>query len=196
MSKNAPTCLVILAGGQSTRMGTDKAVIKFGGQRLIDILIDRFASKSDQIFLSAPQDYGTGLDFICDAPGFPGGPVGGIFSVAAILQKTHPDIAGFVTVPVDAPRTPADLVARLSRNGACTVARDHQRVHPTFAHWRCDMVDHIRLAYDHSGKAPSLHWLAERCGAKSVTWRRENLFMNINRPRDLIEAEHHKTADA
>ncbi len=196
MNNHSPTCLVILAGGQSIRMGTDKAVITLAGQRLIDILIDRFMPKADQLLLSAPEDYGTGLAFIRDNPDFPGGPVGGIFSVAAILQKTRPDIAGFVTVPVDAPHAPVDLIARVSASGTCTVAGDRQRIHPTFAYWRCDIVDNIRITHDHRQKSPSLRWLAERCGAKSVIWLDDNLFMNINRPQDLIEADHNKTADA
>jgi molybdopterin-guanine dinucleotide biosynthesis protein A len=196
MIDNSLTCLVILAGGQSTRMGTDKAVIRFGGQRLVDILIDRFAPQTDQLFLSAAQDYGTGRNIISDDPAFPDGPVGGIFSVAAALLKAQPDISGFVTVPVDAPYAPMDLIERLSENSACAVARDQQRIHPTFAYWRCDVINSIRATHDQGDKAPSLRWLAEKSGAETVTWYDENLFMNINRPQDLIQAEHQKKAGA
>ena len=87
MITNPLVCLVILAGGQSSRMGTDKAVITLGGERLIDILINRFANKVDRLFLSASKSYGTGLDIISDDPAFPDGPVGGIFSVAAALAE-------------------------------------------------------------------------------------------------------------
>ncbi|MGB5484172.1 molybdenum cofactor guanylyltransferase [Parasphingorhabdus sp.] len=196
MNTRPPACLVILSGGQSNRMGKDKAIIKLGGHRLIDILIDRFAGKADRLFLSACQDYGTGLDTISDDPAFPDGPVGGIFSVAAALQKARPAISGFVTVPVDAPYAPADLIERLSASGACAVARDQQRIHPTFAYWRCDVVDSIRATLDQGDKAPSLRWLAEKTGAKAVTWSDANLFMNINRPQDLLDAQQGKTAGA
>ena len=196
MNKDPSTCLVILAGGQSTRMGTDKAVIKFEGKRLVDILIDRFASKADRLFLSAPKDYGTGLDIISDDPSFPGGPVGGIFSVAALLQETQPGISGFVTVPVDAPYAPVDLMERLSTSGACAVARDHERIHPTFAYWRCDIVNAIRAAHDPGERAPSLQWLARQSGAEAVAWPDHRLFMNINRPEDLITAADVKKAGA
>ncbi|MEH6702027.1 molybdenum cofactor guanylyltransferase [Parasphingorhabdus sp.] len=191
-----PTCLVILAGGQSQRMGTDKAVIKVGGRRLVDILIDRFTSKAEHLFLSASQDYDTGLHMISDDPAFPGGPVGGIFSVAAALQTARPAISGFVTVPVDAPYAPANLIERLTASGSCAVAKDQQRIHPTFAYWRCDVVDSIRASHHRRDKSPSLQWLAEESGAIAVTWSDENLFTNINRPQDLIDAEHGKTAGA
>ena len=140
MTSNPTICLVILAGGQSTRMGTDKAVIELGEQRLIDIQISRFASKADLLLLSGPQDYGTGLDIVRDDPDFAGGPVGGIFSIAKLLKASRPDIPGFLTVPVDAPFAPLDVIERLSEDGACTVAEGNQRIHPTFAYWRCDIA--------------------------------------------------------
>ena len=196
MNNNPSVCLVILAGGLSRRMGTDKAVVEFGGHRLIDILINRFVSKAGQIFLSASQDYGTGLDMIRDDPDFPGGPVGAILSVASRLRRTQPEIVGFVTVPVDAPYAPADLIERLSANDTCAVAKDLERIHPTFAYWRCDVVDVIRETHDLGEQAPSLHWLARQSGAETVTWSDDNLFANINRPQDLKIAELNKKAGA
>ncbi|MEO9617228.1 MAG: molybdenum cofactor guanylyltransferase [Parasphingorhabdus sp.] len=196
MNSKPPTCLVILAGGQSTRMGIDKAIIAFKGQRLIDRLVSKFAGKADLTLLSAAEDYGTGLTIIRDDPNAPGGPVGGIFSVAARLHETHPEMAGFVTLPVDAPYAPADLVERLTASGICTVAEDHQRIHPTFAYWRCDMINNISQSLEQSKRSPSLQWLAREAGADKVTWSDEQLFMNINRPEDLVAAERHKKAGA
>lgn len=180
------TCLVILAGGQSTRMGTDKAVMEFEGQRLIDRVIDRFSTKVGWMMLSGRDDYGTGLAVISDDPDAPGGPVGGIFSVAARLQAMGID--GFVTVPVDAPFAPPDLIERLSASGGCAVAEDCRRMHPTFAYWRCAIVNAVRSTHDHAERAPSLRWLARQCGADMVTWPDDQLFMNINRPEDLAAA--------
>lgn len=194
---NSPTaCLVILAGGQSTRMGTDKAVIRFEGQRLIDILIGRFAGKADHILLSAKQDYETGLEIICDDPDAPGGPVGAIFSVAARLQAMQTGMAAFVTVPVDAPFAPPDLIERLSASGVCAVAQDDERIHPTFGYWRCDVVNAVRGTHDPGERAPSLQWLARQCGAESVSWPDERCFINLNRPADLITASSSKKAGA
>ena len=129
MNTPPTTSLAILAGGQSTRIGTDKAVIRLDGERLIDILIRRFADKAEHIMLSARDDYGTGLPIIPDDPQAPGGPVGAIFSLADRLQAMGID--GFVTVPVDAPFAPADLIERLTASGGCAVAEDGRRMHPT-----------------------------------------------------------------
>ena len=196
MTSGPAVCLVILAGGQSSRMGTDKAVVAFEGERLIDILIRRFADKADRIVLSAKEDYGTGLQIIMDDPDAPGGPVGAIFSLASRLPEMVAGIAGFVTVPVDAPFAPADLVERLSASGACAVAQDRERLHPTFAYWRCDIVNAVRGTHDPGDRAPSLQWLARQCGSESVIWTDEMLFLNINRPADLVTAAATKKAGA
>jgi len=194
MTGSSAACLVILAGGQSSRMGTDKAVIRFEGERLIDIVIGRFAGKAGRILLSAREDYDTGLPIIADDPLAPGGPVGGIYSVAGRLLAMG--VEGFVTVPVDAPFAPADLVERLSASGACAVAQDSERLHPTFAYWRCDIVNAVRGTHDPGDRAPSLQWLARQCGSESVTWTDETLFLNINRPADLVTAAASKKAGA
>ncbi|MEJ6593895.1 molybdenum cofactor guanylyltransferase [Parasphingorhabdus sp.] len=196
MIKNPAACLVILAGGQSTRMGTDKAVITFEGQRLIDILIGRFTDQAGRILLSAKQDYDSGLAIISDDPDAPAGPVGAIFSVAARLPAMQKGIEGFVTVPVDAPFAPEDLIDQLSASGSCAVAEDDQRIHPTFAYWRCDVVNAIRGTHEPGERAPSLQWLAQQCDAKIVTWSDQKLFLNINRPEDLVAAAAIKKAGA
>lgn len=196
MTRSPAPCLVILAGGQSSRMGTDKAAILLDGERLIDILIARFAGRAERILLSARQDYGTGLAIISDDPGAPGGPVGGILSVAAGLQALAPEVEGFVTVPVDAPFAPADLIERLAASGGCAVAQDRQRLHPTFAYWRCDVVNAVRDTLKPEERAPSLQWLARQCNAISVTWTEDRAFLNINRPDDLLAAASTKKAGA
>jgi len=196
MIKTTPSCLVILAGGQSTRMGSDKAIVHFEGQRLIDRLIDRYAGVADRILLSGRHDYGTGLAVINDKPDAPDGPVGAILSIAATLPDLQSDCSGFVTLPVDAPHAPADLIKRLSANGACTVAQDQERIHPTFAYWRCDVVNAVGTISQPGERAPSLHWLTRQCEATPVTWPDSRPFINVNRPEDLATAAKIKKAGA
>ncbi len=190
-------CLVILAGGQSSRMGQEKAILKLGDSRLVDIAIKRFEPQTDKVYLSSSTDLGTRLDFIPDNPEFPAGPVGAIYSIAAVLPNIRPRAAGFVTVPVDAPFAPDDLITRLQNSSQCTVASDSDRLHPVFAYWRCDIVNAVRKAHDLGGTAPSLHWLARQCNSMVVQWPDTGAFSNINTPDDLIRAEKQtKKADA
>lgn len=184
-----PICLVILAGGQSRRMGKPKATISFGGQKLIDRLIVRYEALVDEIILSGPGDFGTGLAFLPDDPDAPGGPVGAIYTIAEKIGALRPGTAPFVTVPVDAPFPPEDLVAKLTGSGGCAVAEGAERLHPTFACWDPAVVNAVRYTHETDDRAPSLHWLAQQCQAKTVYWGDDQPFFNINTPEELAAAE-------
>lgn len=169
-------------------MGRDKAVIKFYGERLIDRIIRRFRNKTDYMFLSAAQNYDTGLDNIPDDPQIISGPVGAIFTLAQRLPAINPDITSFVTLPVDAPFISLDLFQNLTENTGCLVCESPERLQPAFANWRCDAVNVVRLTNE-SAETPSLQWLARQCDAKRVFWPEELPFTNINTPDDLKSAE-------
>ncbi|MEO9467604.1 molybdenum cofactor guanylyltransferase [Parasphingorhabdus sp.] len=182
-------CLVILAGGESRRMGRQKATITLGGERLIDRVIERYREKVETILISGPHDFDTGLDHIADDEQAPRGPAGAIFSIASQISASRPACTGFVTVPVDAPFSPTDLIEKLSKNDGCAVAEGPNRLHPTFAYWNCDIVNAVQSTHDLSGDPPSLHWMTRQCGAQVVSWPQEAGFMNINTPEDLADAE-------
>ncbi len=90
---------VVLAGGRSSRMGKNKALLEFKGRPLVQHMIDilRDAGLKD-IFISGSLE---GYSCINDEQLF-AGPVQGIRSV---LQK-KPDYKGYLFVPVDMPLLP------------------------------------------------------------------------------------------
>jgi molybdopterin-guanine dinucleotide biosynthesis protein A len=73
---------IILAGGQSRRMGTDKAFLPVGGRLLIERVLDVVASLSDDIVIvtNSPERYAAfGARLVADV--FPGtGALGGIYT--------------------------------------------------------------------------------------------------------------------
>lgn len=186
MNDNRITCLVILAGGQSRRMGRDKALVEFQGKRMIDHIVDRFRNQVGKMVLSAAQDYNTGLQHIPDRTGAIGGPVGAIFSLSQHFTENEPTTAGFVTVPVDAPFAPEDLVERLAEKPSCAIAGTNGQLQPVFAYWRCREVEAIRHSHDSGSKSLSLHWLARKCNAQVIEWNDDLGFANINTPGDLL----------
>ncbi|WP_430428326.1 molybdenum cofactor guanylyltransferase [Parasphingorhabdus sp.] len=188
MHDNRPPILVILAGGQSARMGSDKALITFGDMRLIDHQIHKYAGIADHILLSAKDDLGTGLTHIADDPDMPKGPVGGIYSIAAKLVDLHPSAAGFLTIPVDAPFISTELLGKLAEQTDTCLAQCDDQLHPTIAYWRSDIVNTIRKTHDLGERSPSLRWLARQCGAESLVWPDPDSFTNINTPEDLVAA--------
>ncbi|MEW4468015.1 molybdenum cofactor guanylyltransferase [Parasphingorhabdus sp. JC815] len=189
MNDNSFSCLVILAGGQSRRMGRDKATLQFDGQRLIDRAIARYQSSVDRIFLSATHDFDTGLDYIPDDPDMPDGPVGAIFTIAAQLRSLCSEATSFTTIPVDAPFAPDDIVSRLHAVSGCSVAKTDQRLHPVFGHWQSDIVNGVRESQGANKQSLSLQWLAQQCNAIAFDWPDEAAFININTPEDLAIAK-------
>ena len=177
---------VILAGGQSRRMGADKATTLLAARRLVDHVAERLGPQVSRLYISGPEDYGLGIEAIVDATDRFEGPVAGIFSAAAALRRRSPNVSGFVTAPVDGPFLPPDLVARLCAAGRSAAARDAAGLHPTFAYWTFDALD--RAATILAGGV-SLHRLAECVGAAAIDWPGDALFLNINGPEDLQDAE-------
>jgi molybdopterin-guanine dinucleotide biosynthesis protein A len=75
-------CAVILAGGRSSRMGCNKALLQVNGKLLIQTLVDRVSPVTDQILISSndPESYKF-LDFPIIPDRFPGnGPLAGFHS--------------------------------------------------------------------------------------------------------------------
>ena len=105
---NAIFTLAIIAGGQSRRMGRDKAFVQLGGASLIQHVISRSAdlNQSETILITnKPQEYAhLGLPMYADA--MPGkGALGGIYS--ALLHAKH-DYA--LALACDMPFINADLL--------------------------------------------------------------------------------------
>ena len=99
--------LVIQAGGQSTRMGVDKALKPFLGRPLIYRAIDRLAPLADEVIVTTnrPDDYAfLGLRLVSDlAPGR--GPLGGLYT--AVASATLPIVG---VVACDMPFASASLL--------------------------------------------------------------------------------------
>ncbi|MFP3942586.1 MAG: molybdenum cofactor guanylyltransferase [Alphaproteobacteria bacterium] len=179
---------VILAGGRSQRMhGRDKGQIELAGRRLVDRVIERLRPQAARLILSAPHDYGTGLEHIPDWPEAPKGPAGGVWSAHKWLSARYPEAEGFLTAPVDGPFLPADLGERLCAGETSAVASDGVHEHPTFACWKCRDLE---AAWPHLLRRPqiSLKALAEACGVRRVVWADGRVFLNVNSPEDLEAA--------
>ena len=103
-----PLSLAIIAGGQSRRMGRDKAFVELGGQTLIERVIQRSAElgQAETILITnKPADYAhLGLPMFRDA--LPDkGSLGGIYT--ALLRAQSPAV---LVLACDMPFVNADLL--------------------------------------------------------------------------------------
>jgi molybdenum cofactor guanylyltransferase len=93
----------VLAGGRSSRMGQDKALLRLGGRSMLEIALDKLLAVP---LASPPRLAGTRMDAAAIADLHPGcGPLGGI--EAALTASNHPLN---VFLPVDMPLLPAKFL--------------------------------------------------------------------------------------
>jgi molybdopterin-guanine dinucleotide biosynthesis protein A len=132
---------IVLAGGLSSRMGRDKAMLEIDGTTLIERIVRQLKPLFSEILISArgPNDYAfLGLRVVPDkSPG-----QGPLMAIASALEASSNDL-NFV-VSCDIPDLPEDLIATLLReaingDGAVPV-RERWFYEPLFAAYRKSMV--------------------------------------------------------
>jgi len=199
---------LILAGGQSSRMGgTDKGLITLHGKPLISHTINRLIPQVSQLLISANRNADVyrqfGYPVIEDAlPGYQG-PLAGILGALHYLQRLTPEeltaYCQLLIAPVDAPQLPLDLYARLSHaiSGSTgtatsiTVAHDGCRQQSLFMLLSIGDRNHL------DGYCDSLQQSLDK-GERKVEWwlkgqhcievdfsDEADCFSNINTPDDL-----------
>jgi len=99
---------LILTGGQSVRMGRDKALVDWGGRRAIERVADLGWAVGAGAVLSVGRDYGFG--FVGD-PTPEAGPVGGLR--AGLAEARLRGAARALVLAVDAPTLRAEDLAPL-----------------------------------------------------------------------------------
>ncbi len=186
---------LVLAGGRSSRMGQDKALLALAGRPLIAHVLDRLAPQVGRVAVSwngAPAALGhLGLPLLQDsAPDRPG-PLAGV--LAGLDWAAGLGADWLATVPVDTPFLPRDLVARLVAaavpGGGPVLAASESGLHPTAAIWPVRLCENLRLALDR-GQRRVAGWALDQ-GAVTVEFASDGAdpFVNLNTPADLAAAE-------
>lgn len=174
---------VILAGGAGRRMGgADKALVQFGGQTLVTQAIARLFPQVEDLAISY-----NGASLPVDFPILPDAiPMGPLAGILAALDWAK-DADAVVSVAVDTPHFPCDLVPRLhlAGNGRLALARA-ERVHPTFGLWPTDLRGAL-AAFLASGANPKVMDFATAQRAAFADFPDEAAFANINTPQDLAK---------
>jgi molybdopterin-guanine dinucleotide biosynthesis protein A len=180
---------VILAGGQGSRMGgADKALLTLGGETLLARAERRLGAQVAEVVVSAngpPRRLGTGVPVLADPVSGFVGPLGGVLAGLGFAQARGAD--GIVTVAVDTPFFPDDLVARLGAVDGLAVAEAGGRWQGTFALWPLGTRESVAAALARGER--KVRAVAEALGAVPVDFDSPDAFFNINTPGDLAEAE-------
>ena len=174
---------VILAGGDSGRMGADKSMLAINGKPMIEHICEQLRPHFTEIIISAndAEKYAfLGLPVVADeVPNR--GPLMGI--VSALEHASYETV--FVTA-CDIPDIDVDLVGRLLRasvgcDGAVPVAGDSE-YEPLFAVYRKSVLAAGREAMG-GGKRKAIE-IFHRCNIRPVELERAGALGNINTMAD------------
>ena len=193
-------CGLLLAGGQSRRMGGgDKCLMELGGQTLLRRLIATAAPQVGPLVLNTNSDPALfrdyGLPIAPDVVDGYAGPLAGVLTGLewAVANAPHCDwVASFAS---DAPFAPTDLVSRMRtaierENSDMACASSAGRDHPVFALWPVRLAAGLRAAVVTEGVRKVDTWTARYTLARAEFGTAGgDPFFNINRPEDLAAAE-------
>ena len=182
---------VVLAGGTSRRMGTDKALstLRPGGPTLLDHALDRLSPVVDElIVVGHPESHGHVGPFVIPDDQPAKGPLGGLLT--AMRYATHDRL---LVLAVDVPHVDGALFRRLQAElGHFTdavVPRHGGGIEPLVGayHRRCAssfqaMIAEGRLKMSDALAQVRTAWLDLIPGAGGLP---QDLFHNVNRPEDL-----------
>ncbi len=187
-SASRPSVGVVLAGGESRRMGRDKAALVVGGSTLAERAAELLARVCPEVVVA---DRGAGrvpgLPSLADGPGR--GPAAGLLGAAAARPGRD-----LVVLACDLPAVPEALVAALARESSadCTVPRSPRGLEPLVARYGPAAL--AALARQVAAGELSVHRLIER-GEVSVEILEgaglarygdpDEMFLNLNSPEDL-----------
>lgn len=187
---NIPYLLgVILAGGQGMRMGgLNKGEVKLAGYPLVEWAASGLSPQVDQIVVNAPSAYGLDAPIIPDETSEIKGPLAGVLAALAWGQKNLESPFAIVTVAVDTPFFPDDLVAKLGKKGISALAKVGGEAQTTFGYWPMEIEENLR---DYVAKTsnPSIRGFAREEKLALVHFKVADQFFNINTPEDLAKAE-------
>ncbi|MCJ1960964.1 molybdenum cofactor guanylyltransferase [Novosphingobium mangrovi (ex Hu et al. 2023)] len=163
---------VVLAGGQSRRFGTDKALARFAGESLLERAVAQLQAWCDEVVVVGREDAPVAV--LPDWPRAGMGPLAGL--AGALRHAQEQAFASVLSAPVDCPLLPEDLLARLSPAPAFLLDQ------PVIGHWPVAAFAAADAILMGEGRR-SMRRLAESIGARAVAC--EGTLANVNTPEDL-----------
>jgi molybdopterin-guanine dinucleotide biosynthesis protein A len=199
---NTPVTGVLLAGGQSRRMGGgDKGLLPLDGKFMLQHVIERLAPQVSALVLNANGDprrfAGLGLPVVADSIAGFVGPLAGVLAGMRWSLAHAPERPFIVTAAGDAPLLPHDLVARLLRavegeGHRIALARSNGVLHPVIGLWPVTLAADLEEQLG-QGVRKVLEW-TDRHGTVGVDFANARIdgreidpFFNANTPQDFNE---------
>lgn len=163
----------IIAGGRSSRFGSDKARAILEGRPMLDHVIIGLREQTDALVVCG-RDVPSCVS-LADRPRAGLGPLGGL--AAALHYAAQNGFDGVLTSACDTPLVPADLAERLAGSGPAVVAGQ-----PLFGYWPASLSAQLD-DYLAAGASLAVGTWAAWAGARRIGYAGE--IPNINSVADL-----------
>lgn len=173
----------VLAGGQSRRMGRDKALVLYKGRTLLEYVADTVETAVGNVtVIGPPERYaGLGLHVIPDVIAN-SGPLAGL--VTALRNTTRPWVLPIACdMPNLTPQILRDLVNAAVRSEADAVVCDSGRLHPLCAAYHRRVLPAAEAALEH--RALRMHDFLESIQIQRWPVSDAKLLANLNTPEEL-----------
>lgn len=192
---------VILAGGQSRRMGGgDKFLKKVANKTILDHVINQFSKQCETLIISANGDHSRletfNLPIVKDPIDDDMGPLSGILAAMLWSQSNTPSHTHILSVAADSPLFPLNYSDNMLKraNGfeknAIILAKSRGRHHPIFGLWPIEYVNDLQSFLETGGRKIRA-WTDtqpnETIEFPDLLINDKNIdpFFNINEPEDL-----------
>ncbi|WAT17426.1 molybdenum cofactor guanylyltransferase [Aurantiacibacter sp. MUD11] len=166
----------VLAGGKSSRFGSDKALAELGGHTLISRAVDALSGFCDHVVVVGRET--APAPTLPDWPRADMGPLGGI--AAALRHAEDEDFDSVLTCGVDSVDLPDSLLSDLSPPSA------YLETQPVIGHWKSSAASTVSAILQSEGRHSMLAF-AKAANARPV--RASYAPANINTPADLAAME-------
>ncbi len=167
---------VVLAGGQSSRFGSDKALAEIDGRSLLKLAVDTLTRWCDAVVVAGRQD--APVATIADWPRAGCGPLGGV--AAGLRHARGEGFASVLTCGVDSADLPADLLEQLSPAPACFASQ------PVIGHWPVSACEAVERILKGDGRHSMLAFARAIGVSEAIS---DHKPANINTPADLAAME-------
>jgi len=181
----------ILAGGRATRMGVDKALVRFEGRPMIEHVASAIVAAGYEPLVVGRESAPGGLEAVPDDVGTTQGPAGGL-ATALRIAGGRPVILVATDQPLLRPET---LRALLRLDGIAVVPVDLKTRQTTCSIYRSDMAEPL-LALMANHPRPSLQRLLNGVSVREVPpteWRQwgedGRSWRSLDTPDAVTEAE-------
>ncbi len=188
----------VLAGGGSSRMGEDKALLRFCGQPMVEIAVEKLRDVCMEVGIAGNREDLARFAPVVREKRLNAGPAAGI--EAGLKAGAQPWV---MFVPVDVPLAPARLLRRwaklvLEKEGVLASHLRCGRDQPAFCMLRRECAERLSQALDTGERrlevllraaSEDLEWVLDVAKESPMADARESWFANVNTREDLAAAE-------